>query len=426
MLLLATASDATTGDDGSGVAQSDRADAPRPERSAPGSTAYRVQVHTSPWLDAAAQRCLDDLEALAVDYRREVRELPGYLSGTVGDEELDHTAQQVLELMLRHLCGDPVAETLAARSAAVGRRRAQQGLPLDSLLRAVRMDFRFLWGHLSGSHPQPSADLTGEVLTLWDTVEFHSNHVQAAYTDELMRLRRESELEREYLLRQLLVTGIDDDRQRESTAERLGVEGSSDLLLLVGHPGHGRLFRDGLEALDGSLVVHAIDGLELAIVPAGRLDRLGWRRLHELPAGVTPRAAGLAELAQLWPVARRLALLACPGRAAMVDDHWPMLLGDDLEPAVRALGAARLHALGSVPLPSRESLLRTMRHYLDSGSVARTATELHCHRNTILKRLQRFRSLTGLDATVPSQAALAHLLLVRADADVVPPAAPAG
>lgn len=381
-----------------------------------------MQVHTSPWLDAAARRCLDDLDALAVDYRREVRGLPGYLSGTVGDEELDRTAQQVLDLMLRHLCGEPVAETLAGRSAAIGRRRAQQGLPLDSLLRAVRMDFRFLWGRLSGADEQPSADLTGEVLTLWDTVEFHSNHVQAAYTDELMRLRRESELEREYLLRQLLVTGIDDDRQRESTAARLGLDSATDLLLLVGHPEHGRRFREGVEALDASLAVHAIDGFELVIVDATRLDRLGWRRVHALPAGMTPRGAGPADLAPLWPVARRLALLAGRERAATVDEHWPLLLGDDLEPAVRALGAARLGPLSAVSRHGREALLRTVRHYLDSGSVSRTATALHCHRNTILKRLQRFRALTDLDATVPTQAALAHLLLARADAEAVDPA----
>ncbi len=380
-----------------------------------------MQMHTSPWLDAAARRCLDDLDTLAVAYRREVRGLPGYLSGTVGDEELDRTAQQVLDLMLRHLCGEPVAETLAGRSAAVGRRRAQQGLPLDSLLRAVRMDFRFLWGRLSGVDEQPSADLTGEVLTLWDTVEFHSNHVQAAYTDELMRLRRESELEREYLLRQLLVTGIDDDRQRESTAARLGLDSATDLLLLVGHPEHGRRFREGVEALDASLVVHAIDGFELVIAQTANLDRLGWRRLHELPAGVTPRA-GLSDLAQLWPVARRLALLATAERTATVEEHWPLLLGDDLEPAVRAVGAERLGPLDGVPRHSRKALLRTVRHYLDSGSVAVTASELHCHRNTILKRLQRFRALTDLDTTVPTQAALAHLLLARADAGAVDPA----
>ena len=362
-------------------------------------------MHTSPWLQDAAHRCLRELDDLAVAYRREVRALPGYLDGTVGDQELDDAARDVLALMLRHLCEEDVEETLASRSSAIGRRRAQQGLPLDSLLRAVRMDFRFLWGRLSRSHPQPSADLTGEVLTLWDTVEFHSNQVQSAYTDELMRLRRESELEREYLLRRLLVTGIDDDRQRESTAASLGIDTLGNLLLVVGHPGHGRHFRAGVEALDAALVVHATDGLELVVVGAERLDRIGWRSLQGLPAGIAPPVGRLADLAGVWPVARRLALLATPEHAATVEEHWPLLLGDDLEPAMRAVSSERLTPLSTLPSHSRAVLVATVGHYLACGAVSRTATELHCHRNTSLKRLQRFRDLTGLDVTVPREAA---------------------
>lgn len=373
-------------------------------------------MHTSPWLQDAARRCLAELDDLAVAYRREVRALPGYLSGTVGDQELDDTARDVLELMLRRLCEEDVEETLASRSTAIGRRRAQQGLPLDSLLRALRMDFRFLWGRLAGVRPQPSADLTGEVLTLWDTVEFHSNQVQSAYTDELMRLRRESELEREYLVRRLLVTGIDDDRQRDSTAASLGIDADGDLLLVVGHPGQGRRFRAGVEELDAALVVHATDGLELVVVTAARLDRIGWRTLRALPAGIAPPVARLGDLAGVWPVARRLALLAGPEQAATVEEHWPMLLGDDLEPAMRAVAAERMTPLGSLSPHSRAALVETLQRYLGSGSVSRTARDLHCHRNTILKRLQRFRTLTGLDVTVPREAALAHVLLVRTTA----------
>ncbi len=46
-----------------------------------------------------------------------------------------------------------------------------------------------------------------------------------------------------------------------------------------------------------------------------------------------------------------------------------------------------------------------MRHFLSTGNITTTAEPLFCHRNTILNRLNRFQDLTGIDLTVPSQAA---------------------
>ena len=41
----------------------------------------------------------------------------------------------------------------------------------------------------------------------------------------------------------------------------------------------------------------------------------------------------------------------------------------------------------------------------DTGNITATAEQLFCHRNTILNRLNRFQELTGIDLTVPAQAA---------------------
>lgn len=374
--------------------------------------AYDVHMHPHGRLEAAARACLDDVDAMALRYRAEVRALPGYLPATISDDELDRSARAVLELMLRQLSGEDVASALAERSAAIGRHRARQGLPLDSLLRAVRMDFRFLWESLTAVvAPEQAHEFTSDVVTLWDTVESHSNHVQAAYTEELMSLRRETELERGYLVRQLLVTGIDDQRQREATARTLGVAATEDLVLVVSRPDHSRAFRNGVEALQAGLPVHSSDGYELTIVHPPQLGRTGWQRLLRLPAGISPRAGDLGQLPGLWPVARKLAQLARPEHAALMDEHWPELLSEDLGPAVAALGADRLDTVLELPTHARTTLLRTAREYLSTGSISGTAETLFCHRNTILKRLHRFQSMTGLDITVPEQAALAHVLM---------------
>jgi DNA-binding PucR family transcriptional regulator len=54
-----------------------------------------------------------------------------------------------------------------------------------------------------------------------------------------------------------------------------------------------------------------------------------------------------------------------------------------------------------------ERLRETVVCFLGNGSVRATADELYCHRNTILNRLRRFREITGVDLTIPVQAARA-------------------
>ncbi|WP_237449895.1 helix-turn-helix domain-containing protein [Nocardiopsis alba] len=59
---------------------------------------------------------------------------------------------------------------------------------------------------------------------------------------------------------------------------------------------------------------------------------------------------------------------------------------------------------------ARARLLETLAHYTATGSVKAAAASLYCHRNTVVNRLQTFREVTGLDLTVPSQAARALVL----------------
>ncbi|XKK38229.1 hypothetical protein HFP72_27170 [Nocardiopsis sp. ARC36] len=74
--------------------------------------------------------------------------MTGYPEAAIADEELLATARESLEYLLRLVAGLPVTSDRRSLSREVGRRRARQGIPLESLLRAVRMDFRFIWNAL--------------------------------------------------------------------------------------------------------------------------------------------------------------------------------------------------------------------------------------------------------------------------------------
>ena len=68
------------------------------------------------------------------------------------------------------------------------------------------------------------------------------------------------------------------------------------------------------------------------------------------------------------------------------------------------------------PRPVRSALKRlsrlatTIAAYLEHGSVQEAADSLFVHRNTVFKRLQSFHDITGLDVTIPRDAAIALIL----------------
>ena len=72
---------------------------------------------------------------------------------------------------------------------------------------------------------------------------------------------------------------------------------------------------------------------------------------------------------------------------------------------LRRLGPDGHPTVGTVP--AYRSVEEAVRSYLRTGNIAETARELFCHRNTVTNRLRRFHELTGIDLTVPEQAARA-------------------
>lgn len=363
-------------------------------------------------LQSVAARALPELERISTEYTREVRKLPGYSAAAVTDEELYNTASTTLNLLMRLLSGQPVGEQLGVVSDGIGRRRARQGLALDSLLRAVRMDFRFLWGVLRAeASADESVQLADEVATIWDAVELHTSRLQSAYIDELAFMNRELEQERATLLRRLLVDGVADATQLSHVAAAFGLSLQGTFRVAVASPQHRSLFRQRAAALRPRVNVHDVNGQDLIIIDleATRYDEAV---LATLPAGVSPEVTGMAELAGAWQLARRLATHVLePDLAATLATHWPHLALEAMGDLRSRLLTERTRALDALAPERAAPLLEAVRVFMSSGSVNQSAGRLFLHRNTMLKRLQRFTHLTGLDPSVPDDAALIALLL---------------
>ncbi|MEU6676352.1 helix-turn-helix domain-containing protein [Streptomyces sp. NPDC046925] len=352
-----------------------------------------------------------------------------YASGSpVSREDLRLVLRGNMELALHEFGGmatDHRFETVAAEN---GRLRAEQGMPLDTVLRAYRRGGRVLWQAMadwmrdrSPAQQRLVGDMAGAV---WETIDRFSSAMADAY-----RLRTLELLHRETSRRGALFEALLDGRGGDPAV-------ASAAATALGVPRHGRYV----------VVVIAQDALDPASPPdpGPALETLGvwsfWRPRAEMVAGlVRVRAADSALLAdvlrgqgvcragisppfeELPAAARglrlaRRALDTLPpggGEVASLDERLVhAALGAEPEIAERL--ASRY--LDGVLRSGAECpvLLETLDVWLDSGcSASAAATRLFCHRNTILNRISRVAELTGWPAD-SGEARLGWALALRA------------
>ncbi|MFD7816952.1 PucR family transcriptional regulator [Streptomyces sp. NPDC059785] len=342
-------------------------------------------------------------------------------------------------------------------SWAIGRSRAERGLPLDALLRAFRLGGGLVWQGLvdetTHRHPTDVRLLVHVAADVWNFVDEHCAVVADAYrqTERELVWRRENRLR---LMTAALLDGTARIADLPATAAALGLPEQGRYAVVVVRLSAGRSYQDarGPAELPGLRVLwhrdrdgggsHGIvladggpsagndrdhdhatgdgtgtrtratgggpDGPEdrTAAGPALDAGRIG-RRLVLPPgarAGVSPVADGLAAIGD----ARRLAdtaLRTCPrtGGTVVLEEQLPAALVVSAPNLGAALAERVLGPLLRLDPADRDVLLDTLTAWLScDGSAQRAAAGLYCHRNTVLNRLRRCEQLTGRSLTRPA------------------------
>lgn len=372
-----------------------------------------MQVHSGIGDDGlpGVAACLADLEAITTAYVRQVRTLTGYADSVVSDDDLHQTARTTLRLLFEMIQGEDRKAELQEYSERIGRRRARQQVPLESLLRAVRMDFPFIWEALAAHTAGGASAISESVVWIWNAVERHTTNVQTGYLDEITTVNAELELERNFLLRQLLSEDSRDPRLHRQAAAALGLPADGEYLVVVAGDLHPNEFARLLRNCTPRAVILRLEGVEFAIIAADASPLDAAQRLLSIPVGISAPASGLSEIAGMWHLARELSVWSEPGRAATLARHWDKITARRLGVIGTAFAIQTLAPLSSLPRRERTLLTDTLRIYLDTGSVTETARLLYCHRNTVVNRLARVTSSTGLDPAVPHDAGALSLLL---------------
>ncbi|GGX72474.1 PucR family transcriptional regulator [Streptomyces minutiscleroticus] len=295
---------------------------------------------------------------------------------------------------------------------AKGRRRAQQGMPLELLVHAYRSAGYLVWDALlegaAGREPARLAALMRSATTVWTAIDEQAAAATESYRTTELELRRRTDEQVQALLDALL-----EDRRTPGLAARaaagldLPEHGPYAVVVLRAErrePFHGPVRGAGYRFLwrmraDSEVGVVALGPDQGLDGVAALLD--GW---CAGPGGISPVVRGLAELG----LARRLAELAlrtCPPDAAKVvrlDQRMPTALVVSQPELADRLVTEVFGALLELEPADRAVLLETLEVWLTcEGSAGRAAGRLYCHRNTVFNRLRRLEQLTARSLARP-------------------------
>ncbi|MFD3377639.1 MULTISPECIES: PucR family transcriptional regulator [unclassified Streptomyces] len=295
-----------------------------------------------------------------------------------------------------------------------GRRRAQQGLPLELLVHAYRAAGYLVWdalmeeGAAAGQEPERLVVLMRSATMVWSAVDAQAAVATEAYRATEMELRRRTD-ERLQALLDALLEGQEAPGLAARAAAGLDLPERGPYAVVVLRSERRESYRRPVEGDGFRFIWRMRADCEVGVVALADgqgLDGVA-RALDGRcsgPGGISPVVAGLAELGR----ARRLAELAlrtCPPDATAVvrlDQRMPTALVVSQPELAGRLVSDVFGSLLELEPADRAVLLETLDVWLAcEGSAGRAAGRLYCHRNTVFNRLRRLEQLTSRSLARP-------------------------
>lgn len=375
-----------------------------------------------------AAHLVGEVDLLVDSFLAELRSIEGYSTaladGTLTDGDLRETALASFELLIRVITGREVPDRLREVSVSVGRDRAAAGVPLGSVVQAMRLTFRLIWtAMLARAEPEDHAGLLESAVDVWEAVEAHIMDAIRGYQEaEALLARERADAKAFWFSRLLEREGRPPELvQRVATVLDFAVDG--EFAVVVARMTGDRQFRGAAIRLAATGVHCHLQSTSLGDVFVAQVSegRSGLSLLAEfdgVDCGVVASTKGLSSVPRAAGLGSRIAQsMATDMRGPRhLPDVWISVIAGELATSLGPELAATCLAPFEGLLPSeRDRILETVQVYLDSSSsIGATAEALYCHRNTIHNRLHRFEELTGLDVARPADAAVALLAFALA------------
>lgn len=367
----------------------------------PEATGYPEEV-TWDWLLA---RLRVELPDLVDDFLVEFRAKEPYPDDQVPDQDIADTARQTFDLLIRRLRDEPDPPGAAGVMERLAARRAQQGVPLSTFLRAVRIDFRVMWLRLQRiAGTEGNTVLAQNVMHLLDTVDAYVDSLREAYRAEVERIDRTAAAHRHRMVMRLFNGKPISASELELIAGRLRMRALAEyeVVAVMGEGITAMIARYGSDPRVG-----IFESASAMILFREQQGREQWRKDAHECGGYVGGVNGLAGVYAAGRLALEIAANAppLPKILATEDEVWAAVARSHLLDVFPGRTTALLDSLSELAEHERERVVEAVQTYLVSGSIKETAERLYCHRNTVINRLRTFGERTGFDPTVPREAA---------------------
>ncbi|WP_049795848.1 helix-turn-helix domain-containing protein [Frankia sp. EAN1pec] len=362
-----------------------------------------------------AVECLAGLEALTDELVGAVHagDRPWIAAyDTVSVDDLRRGCGAYLRRVLERVAGEVSDVTDDEVAVGIGRARAEQGVPLEVMLRTFRLGGRVVWEALlrAARRTGASSEIIGPAATvLWTVVDSMSSSLSTAYRQMQLDQLHRAERRRHAVLEDLLAGRADDAAFLQRAAGELDLPVGGRYLVVVAalsdqrSPAPAGRAQIVLDAHRIRSIWHERADTVVGVVPLPKTSSFS-RLSSDAGAALGGRAAaahvngGLAAVALGHRLAT-LALSTVPINASglvSIDERVPESLLVRSPELCRRLVDTWLGPVLTLPVKESKPLLDTLTAWLEADRSASAAAErLFCHRNTVLNRLHRVAVLTG-------------------------------
>ncbi|MBS3182400.1 helix-turn-helix domain-containing protein [Leucobacter manosquensis] len=360
------------------------------------------------------QRLIEELEpeALTNSLLALLEQVDGYQSTPIPLSEIRRTTLLSFTAIIEGLRTGNLDVTIAHE---IGTSRARAGIPLSSLLTAIRYDFSVLWDALVRIADERDASLiVRNTRTVLHAVDEYVGQAQRAYLSQVQLIREESASIRREHIESLFQYRHLTHEHLEMVARELQIPVNAPLLVAAAVRGDRLALQSCVSELHNlGVPFHALhfEGATLVFTEKTHRPRMLIEDLEErlkaLRVGLMIAGGGLSDLRRAGMLARDMALMLSPDEVGAMtwERGWARQAARSLQAAEYPVLADVNAALSHCRETKRERILEAVHSYLETGNVGESARELYCHRNTISKHLRQFQDITGIDVTVPKQAA---------------------
>lgn len=357
-------------------------------------------------------------ELLATATSRIFSELPLY-GDLVPADDLISSGGTILHMVIDAVRGQ--SPPVSGRPNDAGRRRMLQGVALEDVLRAIRLDFTVLWQALvdEASLEEDTAEVVSVgALRLWSALDQAMIEITLGFRLEEAIQDRALALRRHQAMSQLLDAGDTSERCILVVEKAVGFAADERLLVIVAHAEDHMVQQTETQwRAIGAPAYVGVHGTETVGVTRWSTvaRRIADTTLAEAEvAVVTRRVHGLAALPAAVEVGRS-AVRGSNGRRSGVADLRGLLVEAMVGGAPHVARYLHHEIFGPVEeVGSRDAgrIIETLQDWIDGGgSTSEVAARLYLHRNTVVNHLRRIEERTGLSLDRPYDVALLVLAL---------------